>query len=208
MRHNEIWTARLALSALAVGMLTVGAAGSASALDEIAGEKDKLKACEKQICEMVVKKDAAGTDLACALSKTWAKDKIKEGVEKKKISWSFGDAQCVLDLAVPRAAVNAAVTKPEHALEFPAHTVKCKVERESEVTPINVTLAPKVNFKDGKAVKAWIGIKSVEAPAVVKGAIWTVAQVEDTLGLFHGEIISEINEFIGQKCPKALAAGG
>jgi hypothetical protein len=192
-----------ALLALAIG----AGSGGSYALDEIAGEKEKAKACEKSVCEMIVKKEATGADLSCALSRTWAKDKIKEGVEKKKISWGFGDAQCVLDLAVPRATIHSAVTKPEHSLEFPAHTIKCKVEREKEVTPINVTLAPKVNFKDGKAVKAWLGVKEIEAPAVVKGAIWTVAQVEDTVGLFHSDIISEINEFVEKKCPKALAGG-
>lgn len=197
---------RLASAAGLVGALTVGG-GVALALEETANEKDALKACEKRVCEMVVKKEAAGDDLACALQKTWSKDKIKEGIEKKRISWGFGNARCAVEVKVPRATIHSALTKSEHALELAAHTVKCEVERESEVTPITVTLAPKVNFKDGKAVKAWIGVKEIEAPAVVKGAIWTVAKVEDTIGLFHSDMIAEINEFIDKKCPKALAGG-
>ncbi len=99
-----------------------------------------------------------------------------------------------------------ALQKPDGTLEIPKHTIKCEVERESEVTPINVSLAPKIQFKGGKAQKAWPNISDIEAPAVVKGAIWTVAKVEDTFGLFHGEMIEEINEFVQQKCPQRYPA--
>lgn len=182
------------------------AAAPALALDEAANEKEQLKACEKQLCEIVAKKEASGPDLACTLTKTWSKTTIKEGVEKKKLSWGFGDARCVIEVSAKRQSVLDAVSKPEHSLEFNPHTIKCQIEREKEVTNINVTLAPKINFKDGKAQKAWIGLKEIEAPTVVKGAIWTVAQAEDYLGLFHSDMIGEINELVGQKCPKI--AGG
>ena len=182
------------------------AAGPVLALDEAANEKEQLKACEKQLCEIVSKKSASGPDLACTLTKTWSKTTIKEGVERKKLSWGFGDARCVIEVAAKRQAVLDAVSKPEHSLEFTPHTIKCQIEREKEVTNINVTLAPKINFKDGKAQKAWIGLKDIEAPTVVKGAIWTVAQAEDYLGLFHADMIGEINELVGQKCPKITAA--
>lgn len=43
-------------------------------------------------------------------------------------------------------------------------------------------------------------ISDIVAPAVVKGAIWTAAKVEDSFGLFQGEMIEEINEFVRQKC--------
>ena len=196
---------RLIRTFLAVVTLSVIAA-PAFALEEIANEKEMLKDCEKRLCGMVTKKEATGADLTCALTKTWAKDKIKEGIEKKKISWSLGDARCAVDLAVPRATIVDAVSKPAHTLEFAKHTIKCQVEREKEVTPINVTLQPKIEFKGGKAVKAYLGLKEIDAPAVVKGAIWTVATLEDTVGVFHGDIIAEVNEFISSKCPKALAS--
>ena len=179
--------------------------GPALALDEAANEKDVLKACEKQLCEIVIKKQATGADLACNLSKTWSKTKIVEGIEKKKLSWGFGDARCTIDVKVKRASVVDAVSKPDQSFEFEPHTIKCQIEREKEVTEVAVTLAPKISFKDGKAVKAWLGVKQIDAPAVVKSVIWTAAQVEDNFGLFHSEMISEINELIGQKCPKVMA---
>lgn len=175
------------------------------ALEEGAKEKEVLEACEKNICELLVKREAAGDDLKCALSKTWGKDKIKSGVESKKIGWSLGDARCSVDLAVKRQAIVDALTKPEFELKIDPHTVKCEVEREKEVTAINVSLAPKIQLKDGKAAKAWLGITNIEAPTAVKGAIWTVAQLEDTFGVFHSDLIKDINKFVHEKCPKRLA---
>jgi hypothetical protein len=167
-------------------------------------ERDKLKACEKSICSILTKKEAAGGDLACGLSKTWTKEQIKSGIEKKKISWSLGDAQCKLDVKLGRAAIIDAVTKADQVLDFGPHTVKCLVDREGTETQINITMAPKVTFKGGQAVTAILGVKEIEAPSVVKGAIWTAAALEDNVGIFHTDILKGINEFIGPKCTKAM----
>ena len=70
---------------------------------------------------------------------------------------------------------------------------------------INVSLAPKIQLKDGKAAKAWLGITNIDAPTAIKGAIWTVAQMEDTFGVFHSDLIKDINKFVHEKCPKRLA---
>ena len=52
--------------------------------------------------------------------------------------------------------------------------------------------------------KAWLNVKQIDAPAVIKGALWTAAQIENNLGVFHADMISGINDFIAQKCPKAM----
>lgn len=192
-----------------VGAAMLAFAGFSSvgvALEETDKERDQLKACEKQICEIFVKKEASGADYACRLTKTWNKAKIQEGVEKKKLSWGFGSAQCVAEIGVKRAQILEAMSKPSHTIELEPQTVKCQVEREKDTLDVNVTMQPKFQFKDGKAEKAWLNVKNIEAPTVIRGAIWTVAQAEEYFGLFHGEMISEINEFIGQKCPKVTAA--
>ncbi len=65
--------------------------------------------------------------------------------------------------------------------------------------PVSVQLAPKLQFKDGNVAKAWLGIGAIEASAVVKGAIWTAAQLEDTFGIVHGELVKEINTFVCER---------
>lgn len=204
-RGNNI--SRPGLIAAACGIAMVAGAGfaHAQALEETVSERDALKACEKKICEIVVKKEASGADFACTLTKTWAKDKIKEGIEKKRLSWSLGNARCVIDVGMKRSDILEAMSKPAHTIDLPPQTVKCQVEREKDTLDVAVTLAPKIQFKDGKAEKAWLGVKNIEAPTVIRGAIWTVAQAEDYFGLFHSDMVAEINEFTGQKCTKALA---
>jgi hypothetical protein len=222
MRHADLFpclirrgtaglgTTGLAASCLKTG-LTIGlmvgglAVTPALALDEGAKEKENLDACEKSICELLVKKDPAGGDYKCDLSKTWGKDKIKSGVEGKKIGWTLGDARCNLSLTANRQSIVDALSKPEYELKMDAHTVKCEVERDKEVTAINISMAPKLQMKDGKVVKAWLGIGTIEAPAAIKGAIWTVAQMEDTFGVFHSDLVKEVNKFVSEKCPKRLA---
>jgi hypothetical protein len=105
-------------------------AAPAMALEEAKDEKDKLKACEANLCALVTKKGPASGDLACALSKTWARDKIKEGSASGRISWGCGDARCSVDLKLPRSAVVEALTKPESTMQFADHTVNCEIERE------------------------------------------------------------------------------
>jgi hypothetical protein len=190
-------------AALALGLALSGPiAGSALALEEEKGEKDKLEACEKDLCGILVKRDGAGSDLKCALQKTWAGAKIKEGVEQKKLTWGFGDVRCAIDVVAKRQEMVDALTKPEYEFKLGTHMVRCDIEREKEVTKVSVALAPKFQFKGGKATKAWLGIGTIEAPAVVKGAIWTAAQLEDTFGIVHSDLLREVNKFVHERCPK------
>jgi hypothetical protein len=189
---------------VALGSVVGLMAGSAFALEEDKTEKEKLETCEKSLCGILVKRDAAGGDLQCGLQKTWAGAKIKEGVEQKKLTWGFGDVRCVLDVVAKRQDMVDALTKPEYEYKFPAHTVHCDIEREKEVMKVTVAISPKFQFKDGKATKAWLGIGTIEAPTVVKGAIWTAAQLEDTFGIVHSDLIREINKFVYDRCPKRL----
>ncbi len=198
LRNSIINLTSAAIAALAICASVV----PALALDEIPDEEAKLKACEQSLCTMVIAKPASGDGLTCNLSKTWAKEKLSKGAKEKSLDWGFGDARCGVDLEASRDLIVNAVTKPAHTLALPKHTVKCEIERGEEVTKINISMAPKIEFKDGKAQKAWLNIGDIEAPTVVKGAIWTAAKLEDNFGLFHSEIIEEVNDFIHKKCPK------
>jgi hypothetical protein len=191
-------------ASLALGLTVSGPmVAGAWALEEDKAEKEKLEACEKDMCNILVKREA-GADLKCALTKTWAAAKIKEGVEQKKLSWGFGDVRCSIDIVAKRQDMIDALTKKDYEYKFPAQMVSCDIEREKEVTKVNVSLAPKFQFKDGKATKAWLGIGTIEAPSVVKGAIWTAAQLEDTFGIVHSDLLREVNKFVYERCPKRL----
>lgn len=182
-------------------------AGTAQALEEAKDEKDRLKACEASLCQLVKKKAPAGGDFACSLQKTWVKDKIAEGAAASNVSWTFGDARCKLEVKLPRGDAIAALGAGTQTLQFPEHVVQCEIEQDKVVTPVTVKLAPKITFKDGIAETAWVNLKEVEGPTAIKGLVTAVAKIQDGVGIFHKAMIKAINEQIGKKCDKVLAGG-
>ena len=183
----------------------------ARALDEQAGEKQAIEACEKRLCTMLLQKNPKGDDLKCELTKTWGKSTIKEA-ESKMVKWSYGDARCSVDLNLTRAAVVSAMTSESFTYQVPAHTANCIVEQDGQASTVTTRLAPKIVFKNGKAEKVWINLKSVDGPAGIKATIWTAARLEDSIGLFHRQMIKSMNKFIEKSCAKkfpqiASAAG-
>ena len=193
-------SASTAVTAVILAMVNVVV--PAMALDKPADEKAKLKACEKQLCTIILKRRASGSDLACNIGRTWEKSKIVNGVRQKRISWSFGDAQCTVAVNMPRARIINALTKPRFDFQLAKHTINCRVEREEGVSDVTLNLAPKMAFKAGKVEKIWLNVSDINAPAFIKGALWTVSQLEANIGVFHGEMVDEVNEFIHQKCAK------
>ena len=67
--------------------------------------------------------------------------------------------------------------------------MNCVVERDQQLKPVIIKLAPKLEFKNGKADKVWINLKEIEGPDDIKGTVWTAAKLEDTLGIFHAPMI-------------------
>lgn len=192
---------RLVRRVAAASTLWLCLAVPAHALDEKAGEKAQLKVCEKSFCSVVLGHEKPPGDYTCALSKTWAKKSIKDNVDGKTSAWSLGDARCGASLSLPRAAIAEAMTAGKHTLQFVPHTVHCEVENGKEVTIIDVTVAPKIQFRNGKAEKAWINLKEVKGPGGWKAVLWTVAKIEDTLGLFQKDVLKAINKLISETCP-------
>ena len=202
---HQSTSARRLPAILALGLATSSLFGwGALALEEAKDEKERLEVCERDLCGILVARQAGGGDLQCNLQKTWAGSKIKQGVEERKMKWSLGDVRCGVKLEAKRQDMLDALTKPEYELKLATHSVQCEVEREKEVVPVSVALTPRAQFKDGKAVKVWLGVGEIQAPAVVKGAIWTAAQLEDTFGVVHSDLVKEINRFVYERCPKRM----
>jgi hypothetical protein len=204
MATGSFWSLFLVLAALATAILP----SHSLALDVKKDEKDKLKACERRICETIVKKGPATGDVSCALSKTWARKSLKEtSDESKKVDWTFGDARCSVDLKIPRALIVTALTAPTVKLELPQHHVTCEIERDKEIDRAHFMLGPKVRFENGQAKQVWINLKKVEGPGTIKAMANTLAKLEDTVGLFQGSLTKAINKFMAEQCPKAVKGG-
>ncbi len=195
------------------GILSLGSAlsflvaGQALALQPDPKEAEILKACERRLCTMALTKKVTGDDFKCPLTKTWAKDTLKKG-ENKAVKWGFGDAKCAVTLSLSQADIIAALTQSEHTIDIPSHTVKCTVDREGEAKPVTAKLAPRLMFKDGKADKIWINLADVDGPATITATVWTAANLEDSLGIFHKGMIKSVNKFLYQRCAKLYDANG
>jgi hypothetical protein len=197
VRAGPFLTSACGVVALVVAL---AAAPAALALDEGAGEKHAIQACDQRLCAILMQKNPKGDDLKCELTKTWAKSTIKEA-DSQKLSWGFGDARCTVKLNLSRALIVAAMTSSRYKLFVPPHTAHCVVEEEGKPHRLTATLAPKIVFKDGKVEKIWINLVSVEGTASIKGTISLAAQLTDNIGIFHRPMIKAVNRFIDKHCP-------
>lgn len=200
MRHVQASISRslAAAAALAVAAMTPT---DARALEPLRGEEAAIKACDKRLCALLVQKNPKGEDLKCALTKTWERSTIKEA-ESSKLTWGYGDARCSVDIDIGRAAILAAMTADSAKFRVPPHTANCIVESDGKLEKVTATLAPKITFKDGKADKIWINLKSVEGPTAIKATLYTAAELADRLGLFHKRMVKSVNRYIERHCPR------
>ena len=88
-------------------------------------------------------------------------------------------------------------------------SAKCEIDSAKEgekAGAVTVELAPKFEFKDGKATKVSINIGKIDGPAAVKGAIWTAATAEEYFGLFNDQITAALNKLLLESCPENYPA--
>lgn len=166
--------------------------------EEIA-EKEARKGCKVKICSAFLLKKP-GEDVSCNVVKSWRKSQLDAMVKKARVSWPWGPVKCSADLKLPRDQMIKAMDEPTFALKLEKHTVSCVVQREKEPAKINFSFAPEVKFKDGKAVKASLNWGKIEAPTLIKGAMWTATATDNTFNVLQSTLVEDINKFVGEKC--------
>ena len=164
-------------------------------------EREARKACKIEICAIFHNRKAEGPDVSCNVLKTWRKEQLDKMMSKAKVSWPWGGVKCVADVKLKRADLIKGMTEAKYEAQLPKHEVKCEVERGKEAkADINFDFTPKVTFEAGKATKAHLGWGKIEAPSLVKGAMWTATATDNTFNVLQGTIVEDINDFIGKKC--------
>jgi hypothetical protein len=176
-------------------------ATSSRALEPAPGEAKVLEDCDRRLCTMLLKKSPNGDDLKCDLTKTWARSTIK-GADSPGLTWGFGDARCSVHVRITRALIVTALTAKEYKLWVPAHTAECVVEQGGQMKTIKATLAPKIEFKGGRVEKIWINLQGIEGTSSITGLLSAGANLIDSTGLFHRQMVKEANKYIYVQCPK------
>jgi hypothetical protein len=164
-------------------------------------EKDARKACKVDICTAFRAKKTDGPDIACSVVKSWRKEQLGKLVGKLKVSWPYGPMRCTSTVNMKRADLVKAMTDDKVELQLDKHSVSCVVEREKDApTDIKFEFSPKVTFEKGKAISAKINWGKIEAPALVKSAMWTATAADNTINMLSGTLVADINDFIDKKC--------
>jgi hypothetical protein len=184
-------------AALSAGL----AAGLANgALADSDAEKAKLAQCAKDLCAILVTKNASGPDLACDLTKTWEKDEIQKGADSKNISWGLGSARCSAKIAIKRADIVAAVSQPVNTFKLSKQSIACEIGTEKY--QISAAMAPQLKFKDGATTEVALNVSDIQGATLIKGIVWTAATLEKTFGILQGDMVREVNRFIKRECPR------
>jgi hypothetical protein len=164
-------------------------------------EREARKGCKIKICAAIRNKKADANDIACSVLKSWRKEQLTKMVEKAKVSWPWGRVKCSADIRLKGDLLLKATSEERHEATLDPHKVVCEVEREN-TTPaeIKVEFTPKVTFEKGKAVKAVLGWGKIEAPTLLKGAMWTATATDNTFNVLQSTVVEDINDFIGPRC--------
>lgn len=201
MRLGGVWLA-----------VVIGVAGSGPAFAQVTSRADAVltpeeiveregrKACKVAICAAFHNK-AGVEDISCSVLKTWRKEQLQKMIERAKVSWPWGRVKCVADIRLKRTDLVKAMTEPTYVADIDQHQVNCEIERDKE-PPAKISFAfkPKVTFSGGKATKASLNWGAIDAPTLVKGAMWTATATDNTFNVLQSTLIDDINDFIGPKC--------
>jgi hypothetical protein len=164
-------------------------------------EKEARKSCKVDICKAFRAPKSEGKDIACNVVKSWRKEQLGKLVGKLKVSWPYAGVRCTSAITMKHADLVKAMTDDKLELQLDKHTVSCVVERDKDAaTDIKFDFSPKVTFEKGKATKAAINWGKIEAPTLIKSALWTATAADNTINLLSSTLVEDINDFIDKKC--------
>ena len=169
-------------------------------------ERDARKACKVEICSAFRNKKADGPDISCPVIKSWRKEALNKLVGRLKVSWPYGKIHCSSTVKLNRGDLVKAMTEDKFQSQLGKHEVVCTVEREKDgPSEIKFDFSPAVTFEKGKATKAKINWGKIEAPALIKSALWTATAADNTVNILSSTLVEDINDFIDKRCDEVKA---
>jgi hypothetical protein len=164
-------------------------------------EREGRKACKVAICAAFRAKKTDGGDIACDIVKSWRKEQLAKLVGKLKVTWPYAGVRCTSAVKIKRADILKAMTEPKVEMQLDPHSVACAVSREkAAATDIKFDFSPKVTFENGKATTAQINWGKIEAPTLIKSALWTATAADNTVNILSSTLVEDINDFVAKKC--------
>lgn len=182
------------------------AADSRLLTPEEKAEKEGRKACKIKLCDILASKNPQGDDVACDIIKTWREEDIVKMLGGQ-INWPWGKAVCQSKLDLKREPLANAIGDGEHEIVLPMQKVSCKLTQKKEGEPyvVEIALAPKVKFKDGKAVEAALNWGDATAPLFIYPLIYGGTALDNSSNVLGPEVVRMFNEFSTKKCAEVKA---
>ena len=173
---------------------------------EEAAEKEARKECKKKVCDIVATRDPNGENVSCDIVKTWREEDIVKMLGGK-VSWPWGKAVCQSKLELERKSLALAMSEASHEIVMPVQKVRCTLAQKAEGEPytVEVTLAPKVKFENGKATEASINWGEATAPLLIYPLIYAGTGIDNKTNVLGPEVVRMVNEFATKKCTEVKA---
>ena len=164
-------------------------------------EKDARKACKIKICGILASKDPVGDDVSCDIVKTWREADIAKMLGGK-INWPWGKAVCQSKLEVKREKLAKAMSEATYQIVMPEQKVRCTLAQKDKGEPyvVEVSIAPKVAFENGKAVTASLNWGEASAPMLVYALIYAGTGLDNSTNVLGPEVARMVNNFATKKC--------
>ena len=96
-----------------------------------------------------------------------------------------------------------AMRETDYEIVMASQTVRCTLARQdddAESYAVEVAMAPKVTFKDGKAVEASINWGEASAPLLIYPLIYAGTGLDNSTNVLGPEVVKMVNEFTTKKC--------
>jgi hypothetical protein len=169
-------------------------------------EKEARKACKIKICDIIATRDPAGDDVSCDIVKTWREAAITKMLGGK-IDWPYGKAVCQSKLDLKREPLAKAMSEAKYEIVMPTQKMRCTLEQKKEGEPyaVEVSIAPKVSFENGKAVSASLNWGEASAPMLVYALIYAGTGIDNSTNVLGPEVVRMVNEFTTKKCAEVKA---
>jgi hypothetical protein len=173
---------------------------------EEAAEKEARKECKKKICDIIATRDPNGENVSCDIVKTWREEDIVKMLGNK-VSWPWGKAVCQSKLELERKSLALAMSETSHEIVMPVQKVRCTLAQKTEGEPyaVEITLAPKVKFENGKATEASINWGEATAPLLIYPLIYAGSGIDNKTNVLGPEVVRMVNEFVTKKCTEVKA---
>ena len=141
-------------------------------------EKEARKACKIKICDILATKDAT------------------------EIDWPWGNAVCQSKLELQRAPLAKAMSEASYVIAMPSQKVRCTLAQKDKGEPyvVEIVMAPKVTFKDGKASEATINWGEAQTPLLVYPLVYAGTGLDNQTNVLGPEVVRMVNEFATKKC--------